>query len=236
MQERLSTAKRVLYIAIVIACALAVLRILYNTGYAFYMSSEFYNDYMVWEKLSNQIYYSKVLKIVGKVLFYSGLAAVYAMWKKPRPNWHFVLLIAAALLPVLVSGTVRQLFFVDMSAWNFDSVFNIIPTIFSVVWTLARLAIIIRLYNIAEKYAKPVLLAYLVVISMGILSWGIAYLYGLVPEVILSVYHYIHLAVEIALYVITVICLKKKLGDNMPFTNTARFLKKECTNGPRIED
>lgn len=235
MQERLNAAKRVLYTAIVIACVLAILKILYNTGYSLYVSSEFYNDWKVWEKLSYKIYYSKALKVAGKVFFYSGFVAVYAMWKKPRPNWQFVLIVLAALLPVLVSGTVRQLFLENIGVWEFYPAYNIIPMIFSIVWAIARLAILLKLYTIAEKYAKPILLMYMIIIGLGIVVWALGFAYGLIPAIVFSVYHYISLAVEVVLYVITVIYLKKKLGDNMPFTNAARFLKKECTNRARVD-
>lgn len=235
MQDKLSTAKRVLYMAIVIACVLAILRILYNTGYLFYVSSEFYNDWKVWEKLSYKIYYSKVLKVAGKVLFYSGFIAVYAMWKKPRPTWMFVLIVLAALLPVLESKTVRELMHSNFQAWVYTLAYNIIHMVLWLIWTIAKWIIIAKLYTDAEKEAKPIFVLYMITLGAWLIVLMQIYLYGL-PRVIFTISYYTSIVAEFLLYVMTIVYLKKKLGDNMPFTNAVRFIKKECINRPRIED
>ena len=234
MQERLSTAKRVLYTAIVIACVLAVLKILYNTGYSLYMTSEFYNDWKVWEKLSYKMYYSKELKVVGKVLFYSGFVAVYAMWEKPRPNWQFVLLLYVLVLPSIILGTERC-FYHDYPSFVFSNTYIAVRILITTIYSIVKWILLGKLYTDAEKESKVIIASYMVVFILGMVLSYMFYIPALTfSRAFADGSYYLRQAVEIALYVITIICLKKKLGDNMPFTNAARFLKKECTNRPRI--
>lgn len=234
MQERLNAAKRVLYTAIVLACVLAILKILYNTGYSLYVSSEYYNDWKVWEKLSYQIYYSKVLKTIGKVLFYSGLVAVYAMWEKPRPNCLFVLIVLAALLPVLELKTVRELMHSNFQAWDYTLAYNIMHKVFWLIWTIAKWIIIAKLYTDAEKEAKPIFALYMITLGAWLIVLMQINLYGL-PRVIFTISYYTSIVAEVLLYVMTIVYLKKKLGANMPFTNAVRFLKKECINRAPVD-
>lgn len=232
MENVLSRGKEILFTAIVIACVLAILRILYNTGYSVYMQSSFYNDWMVWEKLGYKIYYSKVLKVAGKVFFYSGLVAVYAMWKKPRPTWMFVLIVLAALLPLLESKTMYS----NFQAWDYMLAYNIIHVVLWLIWTIAKWIIIAKLYTDAEKYAKSVLALYMIIFGIGIAGSLMIYSYTLVTNQFFNIaYPYTINAINILLYVMTIVYLKKKLGENMPFTNAVRFIKKECTNREPVD-
>lgn len=235
MENALSRGKKVLFTAIVIACVLAILRILYNTGYSLYMRSEFYNDWKVWEKLGYQIYYSKVLKTIGKVLIYSGLVAVYAMWEKPRPNWQFVLLLYVLVLPSIISGTERC-FYHNYPSFVFSNTYIAVRILITTIYSIVKWILLGKLYTEAEKESKVIIASYMVVFILGIVLSYMFYIPALTfSRAFAEGSYYLRQAVEIALYVITVSYLKKKLGDNMPFTKAARFLKKECTNRARVD-
>lgn len=235
MGDVLGRGKRVLFAFIVIACVLALLRSLYNTGYLLYMSSEFYNDWKVWEKLSYKIYCSKVLKTIGRVLYCSGLVAVYAMWEKPRPTWQFVLLLYVLVLPSIILGTERC-FYHNYPSFVFSNTYIAVRILITTIYSIVKWILLGKLYTEAEKGSKVIIASYMVVFILGIVLSYMIYIPALTfSRAFAEGSYYLRQAVESALYVITVICLKKKLGDNMPFTNAARFLKKECTNRVSID-
>lgn len=134
MQNELSKCRKVLFTALVLACFFGVLNTLFNAGYSIYILTDYYKyKWLVFETLGYKIYHSEILKILMKVFFYTGFASVYALWKKPRPIWKFVLIVAAGFLPSIVSKTINQLIIFDSNAWNHILEYNIFFVLFSCV-------------------------------------------------------------------------------------------------------
>ena len=137
----------------------------------------------------------------------------------------FILVIAAGVLPKLVNGVVGELFKSTMFDWGYSSYFNIIPIVFSVIWMIAELIFIMKLFIQAEKNAKKVMFVYVIIIYLGFIISAVTFFVILGKGLYYS-YVYFSRAAYIALYVITLVYLKKTLGEDMPFTKTMRMLKK----------
>ena len=226
MLDTLKRSRKILYYTLVIACVFGILWTLYKASYFSYtLTYEYKVKWFVSDTLGYRIYNNSILRYISSAVFYTGFISVFALWKKPRPTWMFILVIAAGVLPKLVSGVVGELFKSTMFDWGYSSYFNIIPIVFWIIWKSAELIFIMKLFIQAEKNAKKVMFVYMIIIYLGFIISAVAFFVILGKGLYYS-YVYFSRAAYIALYVITLVYLKKTLGEDMPLTKTLRMLKK----------
>jgi len=242
MEEHLSKGRKISFTAIIIACVIAILKNLYDIGYAPYtMTDAFEYGFHVKETLGYRIYDNDILSVLLKIFFYAGLVSLYTLWEKPRPTAVFILLILAMVLPTIITKGLNLIIDKQMENFNYSFVQSLAYMIYFpialVVWTSTKWITTAKLYTKADKQAKLILISYMIIFAIGLAGSLLYFSYAWTFNLIFNIaYLYIYRAASIVLYVLTIIYLKRKLGAQMPFTNAYRFAKKECTNRPPEDD
>ncbi len=227
MGEELSNGKRIFFTAVVIASIFVILKSLYHIGYTVYTLTDVY---LFDNNVGYTLYSNRMINFLVNIFSYAGLAAVWVLWKAPKPRWHFIWLAVSLFLPKIASEIISLIYSSSEAAYEHGAVYSAISSAVALGCMALFWVVMVRILKRSAKDAKGLLALYMIQAGLGYMMSIMLIVY--IGPIMSIVYPFVYRALMAAIAVMTIVYLKRQLRDDMPLTKTLRWIKEECTNHP----